>query len=94
MLLYCLAAYGEVDTLRGKEKRNDVLYYLENLGAGIICKILTGWTDLKQFWKGDCVINEKYSNLRGVAILFRSTFEYKIISTFSDNFGNLILVYF
>ena len=34
----------------------------------------------------------KISNSRGVAILFRSTFEYKIMSTFSDNFGNLISV--
>ena len=38
------------------------------------------------------MINGKCSNSRGVAILFRSTFEYNIMSTFSDNFGNLILV--
>ena len=54
------------------------------------------WLDIdlkliKQLWKGDCVINGNCSNSR-VAILFRSTFEYKIMSNFSDNFGNLILV--
>ena len=83
--------------LRGKEKRNDVLHYLGNLGAGIICLQDTHWLDMdlkliKQLWKGDCVINGKCSNSRGVAILFRSTFEYNIISTFSDTFGNLISV--
>ena len=50
--------------LRGKEKRNDVSHYLENLGAGIICLQDTHWLDIdlkliKQLWKGDCVINGK-----------------------------------
>ena len=44
--------------LRGKDKRNDVLHYLENLGAGIICLQDTHWIDtdlklIKQLWKGD-----------------------------------------
>ena len=81
--------------LRGKEKRNDVLHYLEHLGAEIICLQDTHWLDIdlkliKQLCKGDCVINGKCLNSREVAILFRSTFEYKIMSTFSDNFWNLI----
>ena len=43
--------------LRGKEKRNDVLHYLGNLGAGIICLQDTHWLDMdlkliKQLWKG------------------------------------------
>ena len=73
------------------------MHYLGNLGAGIICLQDTHWLNIdlkliKQLWTGDCVINGKCSKSRGVAILFRSTFEYKIISTFRDNFGKLISV--
>ena len=81
--------------LQGMQKRHDVLTYLENLGAGIFCLQDTHWLDsdmplIKQIWKGDCLLNGKKTNSRGVAILFTGNFEYKIVSTFADDNGNLI----
>ena len=83
--------------LRGKDKRNDVINYLNNLQAGIICLQDTHWIDsdllsIAQIWNGDCYINGNKTNPRGVAILMKSNFEYTVVSTFSDDLGNLIWV--
>ena len=77
------------------QKKQDVLTYLEKLGAGIFCLQDTHWLDsdipsIKQIWKGDCLLNGKKSNSRGVAILFTGNFEYKIVLTFADDNGNLM----
>ena len=45
---------------------------------------------MRSMWKGDCIINGKSSNSRGVAILLRHNFEYNIVSVFEDDSGNLI----
>ena len=83
--------------LRSKEKRNDVLNYLDKLNAGIICLQDTHWVDsdirtIKQIWNGDCFIKGEKTNSRGVAILIKKNFEYKVLSTFSDVSGNLISI--
>ena len=81
--------------LRSKEKRNDVLNYLSSLQPGIICLQDTHWIDsdirlIKQIWNGDVYIKGEKSNSRGVAILIKDNFEYKVLSSFSDDVGNLI----
>ena len=44
---------------------------------------------IKQIWKGNCLLNCEKSTSRGVTILFTENFEYKIVSTFADDNGNL-----
>ena len=77
------------------EKRNDVLNYLGSLQTGIICLQDTHWTDsdirvIKQVWNGELYIKGEKSNSRGVAILIKANFEYKVLSSFRDDIGNLI----
>ena len=47
---------------------------------------------VRSLWKGDCILNGNSSNSRGVAILLNSNFEYKILSTFKDEEGNMIAI--
>ena len=81
--------------LQNKNKRRDVLDYLSKTRAAIICLQDTHWTAndellVRSMWNGDCIINGKSSNSRGVAILLRHNFEYNIVSVFKDDSGNLI----
>ena len=46
---------------------------------------------VKQIWNGDCLLSCKSSNSRGVAILLKRNFEYKILSSYSDQSGNYIV---
>ena len=83
--------------LRTPSKQQDVLNYLSNLDLSIICLQDTHWLDtdvpfVKKVWNGDCIINGKKSNSRGVAILFKKNFEYKIEFISNDEDGNLICV--
>ena len=82
--------------LRGADERVDVLHYLDNLKAKIVCLQDTHWLDsdiklIKQLWQGECLINEKKTNARGVAILFKSDLENQILSSYKDTNGNVIL---
>ena len=47
---------------------------------------------VRSIWKGDCILNGYSSNSRGVAILFNTNFEYKILSVHKDTEGNMISV--
>ena len=81
--------------LQGRDKRLDVIHYLGQSHAGIICLQDTHWTDkdessIKQIWKGECFLNGKLSNSRGVAILLNKTFEYTVKSVWKDSEGNMI----
>ena len=81
--------------LQNKNKRRDVLDYLSKTRAAIICLQDTHWTPndellVRSVWNGDCIINGKSSNSRGVAILLRHNFDYNIVSVFKDDSGNLI----
>ena len=77
-------------------KCKDVLHYLDkNCNSNIICLQDTHWTnnDLRKInaiWNNPLYINGQKSNARGVAILFKSNFEFKILETYADDLGNLI----
>ena len=81
--------------LQNREKRVDVLNYLSKTNASIICLQDTHWSSkdepiIRSIWKGDCILNGISSNSRGVAILFNTSVEYSIASSYKDNEGNLI----
>ena len=83
--------------LKDKIKRYDVLNYIQNTEANIICLQDTHLTELdspevKTLWDGDFILNGRANNARGVAILFRKNFEYEIINQETDNEGNLLIV--
>ena len=83
--------------LRDLTKRTDVLNYLESSGSNIICLQETHWVDkdikcIKNIWRGDCFINGANTNSRGVAILIKPNFEYKIAKVASNKEGNLIIL--
>ena len=83
--------------LQNYKKRVDVINYMDNLGVDIICLQDTHWLNrdemhIKSVWKGECLLNGRKSNSRGVAILLKKTFEYKIESSFCDTVGNLVSV--
>ena len=57
------------------KKRIDVLKYIEDIGSEITCLQDTHWLtkdqkSIKSIWTGDCLLNGKRTNARGVAILF------------------------
>ena len=93
-MLYCRAANGKIDSLKHvkwKSRQSKTCQVnLPTIYPLVRHRFETDQTIMEG--GGGCVINGTCSNSRGVAILFRSTSEYKIMSTFSDNFGNLILV--
>ena len=81
--------------LQNLKKRYDVLAYLKEKHADILCLQDTHWVEkdyknMKEIWGNDCFINGKYSNSRGVAILLKNTFEYRVTTCFKDNSGNLL----
>ena len=83
--------------LRDLKKRADVLKYLEDLDSEIYCLQDTHWLTedkkfIKNLWQGECFLNGKKSNSRGVAIMLKRNFEYKANSMKVDNNGNFISV--
>ena len=83
--------------LRDKTKRADVINYLEGLGGNIICLQETHWVNkdigsVKNIWKGECFINGFKTNSRGVAVLIKPNFEYKIRETIANKEGNLLIL--
>ena len=83
--------------LRDFKKRYDVLEYLSKSDANVFCLQDTHWLSkdihlIKKSWDGECLIHGVNTNSRGVAILFKKNFEYKILSIFNDELGNLISV--
>ena len=81
--------------LQNKLKRMDVLDYLGKTNASIICLQDIHWTSndesiVRSMWKGDVILNDEFSNSRGVAILLNTNFEYSIISIYKDKEGNMI----
>ena len=47
---------------------------------------------IKQTWQGECVLNGVRSNSRGVAILFGSNIDYKLLQVERDENGNLLIL--
>ena len=81
--------------LQNKQKRVDVLQYLRETNANIICLQDTHWTkadipSIKSIWGNTCYIHGKRSNARGVAILITDNFEYEVLESNFDVNGNYI----
>ena len=81
--------------LQNTKKRSDVLSYLKEKHADIICLQDTHWVEkdyqsVKELCGHECFINGNRTNSRGVAILLKDTFEYKVIKCFKDKEGNLL----
>ena len=83
--------------LPDKAKRFDVLTYMKSLNANIIYfqdthLIRDDISSIKKLWNGQCLIHGTKTNSRGVVILFNTGFEYKILKTDTDEFGNFLMV--
>ena len=83
--------------LRDIKKRTDVIDYLKNLNSNIICLQDTHWLTseeraIRKLWNNPCYVNGSKRNARGVAILLRNNFEYKIIDKESDADGNFLIL--
>ena len=80
--------------LRNYTKRMDVLTYLKDTNASIVCLQDTHLLDsdkssIRQIWP-DCYINGSKTNSRGVVTLLNNNFEYTVLNTFKDDDGNLL----
>ena len=80
--------------LRDINKCTDVLNYLQKFNS-IICLQDTHWVErdlklLNKIWQVHTLINEHKSNGRGVAIMLKNNFEYKILDSYCDDTNNII----
>ena len=83
--------------LRNSDKRVDVLNYLKETNASIVCLQDTHLLDadersVKQIWN-DCYLHGKRTNARGVGILINNNFEYETTGCHKDSNGNYIQLY-
>ncbi len=81
--------------LNGKQKRRDVMDYLRNKNASIICLQDVHFTDnmesiVKAEWGGEGVFSFFASNSRGVVIFISNKLDYTIHKTQTDNCGNWV----
>ena len=81
--------------LQNQQKRVDVLYYVEEMNANIICLQNMHWTKadisrIKAILGNTCYINGKRSNAHGVAILIKDYFEYEVLASNFDVDGNYV----
>ena len=63
--------------IRDMKKRIYVLKYIEDIGSEITCLQDTHWLSkdqksIKNIWTGDCMLNGRRTNARGVAILIKN----------------------
>ena len=83
--------------LRNLDKRVDVLKYLKETNASIVCLQDTHLLEkdipsVKQIWS-DCYLHGKKTNARGVGILLNNNFEYEITECHQDTNGNIIQLF-
>ena len=88
-----LNAHGLGDS----SKRRDVFHYLQNKNYSIVCLQDTHFTKnieniICAEWGYKVCYSFFRSNSRGVAILFKNKFEFKIYNQFSDTNGNILLL--
>ena len=81
--------------LRNNEKCHDVISYLKQKQPQIVCLQDTHWMEvdknqIKHLWGNKIFICEGKRNLRGVAILLNSNFEYNVLSSDKDINGNYL----
>ena len=80
--------------LRGKQKQTDVLTFLKETKASIVCfqdTHLTGkdLNSVREVWH-ECFLHSTRTNSRGVAILLNNNYEYKVHEMNRDTEGNYI----
>ena len=80
-----------------KAKRDDVITYLRDTNANIVCLQDTHLkqsmeSHVRKIWNGEVYCHSISSNARGVAILLRNNFEYTISHTEKDDNGNLMIM--
>ena len=83
--------------LRNKVKRYDIINYLKDQNAQIICLqdthlIETDIGDCKQLWNGEIILHGQSTNSRGVAILLSHTLNYTTKNMIKDKEGNKIVL--
>ena len=80
--------------LRSNDKRTDVVSFLKETKASIVCLQDTHLTNkdlrsAKRIWH-ECYLHGNKTNSRGVAILLNKNFEYHVHETSKDMEGNYI----
>lgn len=83
--------------LSGTKKRRDVMDHLRKRPFSIICLIDTHFTEkqeriIRSEWGYEIYFNSFNSQSRGIAVLFKNNFEYKLHNTFRDSKGNVLLL--
>ena len=83
--------------LQNLQKRRDVLMYFKETNANIVCLQDTHWVEkdmikVKEIWGHECFISGVKTNSRGVAILLKNNFEYKINTSIRDKEGNFVCI--
>ena len=81
------------------EKRRDVLSFFKDIyiiNINILCLQDTHLcekdiSEVKELWGGDCFLDGRSTNPRGVAILLKNNFEYEILDCKRDEVGNYLL---
>jgi exonuclease III len=79
------------------KKRKDVFDYLRGYDGNIFllqeCHWLSSQEDyIRNLWGFDCIVAGNNSSSRGVAILFRNNFEYKVHDIIKDDEGRYIIL--
>ena len=83
--------------LQNLQKRRDILLYFKEMRANIVCLQDTHWVEkdlskVRELWGHECFISGSKTNSRGVAILLKNNFEYKVNSSIVDPEGNFICI--
>ena len=77
-------------SIKHPQKLTNAHDYINNTNSHITCLQETHWTnsDIRElifFTNNDIIINGEYTNKRGVAILLKNKFQYKIFKTLRDH---------
>ena len=83
--------------LGDSSKRRDVFNYLQNKNYSIVCLQDTHFSkDIENIvsaeWGYKVWFSSYLSNKRGVAILFKNNFEFKVYNQYVDTNGNVLLL--
>ena len=81
--------------LQDIKKRCDVLSYLKEKNADIICLqdthlVEKDYDNVKAIWGNNCIIHGVKTNSRGVAVLLNNSFDFEIIQIKKDSEGNFL----
>ena len=82
--------------IRDVSKRRDVLHYLRQKDANVIClqdtHLMAGEVnEVRSQWGYECILSGCKRDARGVAILFQNNFQYKMLEQKADQDGNFLI---